>query len=364
MRSNVDAADDNAAGHDRPAASFRGLGAREVVSLLRETGRKPRKYLGQHFLADPGLAAKIVRLAEVERGDCVIELGPGVGSLTVALEAAGAAVIAIEKDPALARVAAQTAPNAVVVCADALEADPLKLASTASTSETAELEGEIQQACGTELSEARLRAKVWVVRCFELSDRWKLVSNLPYSVGTSLLLRFVCDYPRIASGVVMLQREVAERLVAPTRSRRTSAPTLIFANFVEARIVGTVPPDVFVPRPRVESALLAFRRRDAPLVDSPFPLLRRLVEESFGHRRKKLQNALAGLKWFSDPRSAATIFEVSGVDPSSRPEEIGLEGFAALADAVEKLDPSWEKQLASERVGSRGGSASRFGKEV
>jgi 16S rRNA A1518/A1519 N6-dimethyltransferase RsmA/KsgA/DIM1 with predicted DNA glycosylase/AP lyase activity len=397
------------------------LGRRKIRVLLQRAGIKPRKWLGQHFLADPNVARKICLLAGVEKGDCVIEPGPGVGSLTVALASAGAWVLAIEKDSVLAAIVSEVVPEALVLHADALTVDIVSelqealrkeagspLPSTRSLSGSGpEAYGEASSPADTQplLSEGidatgiltagahatsiptagahatgarttpggfsvparnrreggdhgrdpqavSLRGRSEVAEAFLSSTNWKLVSNLPYSVGTSLFLRMLIDYRQIQSGVVMLQKEVAERLAAPTRSREASAPTVMLAYLAEAELVGTVGPEVFYPKPRVESSLLRFRRRllegDAP----PLELVFTLVRAAFSKRRKTLYNSLSSLGWFGSQQELKQILRSAGVDPTARPEEIGLEGFLSIASAVANSYP--EGSLGCENTSGRG----------
>lgn len=327
-------------GRDRPCPKLPDhhglsrLGLSEVRRLLEESGLTPRKSLGQSFLVDPNVAEKMCRIARVSEGDCVVEVGPGTGSLTSALAASGAHVVAVEKDPRLVRICRMTVPRALVVCADALEDDVLEVAR-----------GMVASRAGdTEMGNHRS-----ILESFESSKTWKLVSNLPYSVGTALFLRLLIDYPKISSGAVMLQLEVAERLCATPASRAASQATLYLLYEAEARIAARVPRQVFYPRPRVDSAIVEFKRRSEPPVEAPTELLFALIRAGFSSRRKMLKNALSELKWFSDPQCAAAIFAASGVDPASRAEKLGLEGFAMLAQAVVHVDPGWPAALGSKK---------------
>jgi 16S rRNA (adenine1518-N6/adenine1519-N6)-dimethyltransferase len=311
------------------AASKR-IGSREVRRLLQEGGISPRKALGQNFLVDPNVAEKMCRIARIESGECVLEVGPGIGSLTSALAGAGALVIGVEKDPSLVGIVRKRVPEALIVCADALEDDLLE---------------EAKKTLATGADDYKSEHLASVLWSFEGSGEWKLVSNLPYSIGTNLFLRLLEDYPKISSGAVMLQQEVAERLCAGQASRAGSAATIYLAYYARSRIAGRVPRTVFYPRPRVDSAIVEFTRRKAPPVDAPRELLFALVRTGFSSRRKMLKNAVSELKWFSDPKSAGAIFATSGIDPSSRAETLGIDGFAKLAHAVVEVDPAWREAL-------------------
>ncbi len=308
------------------------LGGAEIRRILADHGIRPRKYLGQNFLVDPNVAEKMCRLARVQKDEQVLEIGAGIGSLTSALAATGAQIISVEKDPVLAEIVRSAFPDVLVVCADALEDDILESARRAVGA----------QAEGPESSKA-----TQILRSFESARSWKLVSNLPYSVGTLLFLRLLEDYPKISSGAVMLQLEVAERLCAEPASRGATAATLQLALFAEARIAARIPRTVFYPQPRVDSAIVVFERRNSTSFDVPRELVLTLIRAGFSSRRKTLKNALSRLKWFSNPESAADIFARAGIDPSSRAEMQGLDGFARLAAAIQEADPSWADSLPS-----------------
>lgn len=325
----VDGGDGSRSGLVAPEVSGR-VGKSDVLRALEESGLSPRKSLGQNFLVDPNVAGKMCRIARVEPGDCVLEVGPGIGSLTSVLVAAGAFVMAVEKDPGLAALARRRIPEALVVCADALENDVIAAAS---------------QACEDVSGYSEVDGTNSILEAFAASSEWKLVSNLPYSVGTTLFLHLLEKYPKISSGAVMLQAEVAERLCADPASRSASAATLILAYRAEVRIAARIPPSVFYPRPHVDSAIVEFERRKTPPVAAPEDLLFALIRSGFSSRRKMLKNALSNLKWFSMPEEAEHLFSASGVDPSTRAEHLGLEGFGRLARAVASADPGWRESL-------------------
>ena len=219
----------------------------------------------------------------------MIEIGAGLGSLTLALAETGAVITAVEVDrgmvPVLRDVVADLS-NVTVVEADATRADwPALLAGSA---------------------------------------RWTLVANLPYNVATPLVCDLLDDVPEIRSMLVMVQREVAERLAAAPGSKQYGAVTVKVAYWGSARIVGHVPASVFVPRPNVESALVRIDRRDPPDVDRE--LMFSLVRTAFGQRRKMLRRSLAELV-------APAVFEAAGVSPEARPEQLGLLDWVRLASA-------------------------------
>lgn len=270
------------------------LSPREAAALLAEHGLAPKRSLGQNFVVDPNTVRRIARLAGVGPGDHVVEIGAGLGALTHALVETGAAVTAVEIDDGLAVVLRETVePLGVrVVHADAMTADwPALLAG---------------------------------------ADRWVLVANLPYNVATPLVADLLDHVPAVDRLLVMVQREVGERLAAAPRTKAYGAVSVKVAYWATAEVVGRVPPTVFLPKPKVESALVAIRRRPAPAVDPalvPADLLFDLVRAGFGQRRKMLRGSLAG-------RVTASQFDAAAVRPDARAEELTVEDWGRLAAAV------------------------------
>ena len=262
----------------------------EVRELLDRHGIRPKRSLGQNFVVEPNTVRRIVELAAVGPGDRVLEIGPGVGSLTLALAEAGVAVTAVEIDDALVDVLAETTAghDVVVVHADAMAVDWSDLLG---------------------------------------NDQWTLVANLPYNVSVPLVCDLLDGVPAIRRMVVMVQKEVAERLVAGPGDSSYGLPSVKVAYHATGQMVGRVPPSVFLPRPRVDSALVELVRRTAPTVDADPEVLFDLVRAGFRQRRKMLRRSLSG----SVDEAA---FATSGVAPTARAEEVGLDGWAALAAAV------------------------------
>lgn len=262
----------------------------EILHLLDSNGIAPSRALGQNFVADANTVRRIARLASVGPGDNVVEIGAGLGSLTLALAETGARVTAVEVDrflsPVLQSVVADAGADVEVVQADAMTLDwPALLAR---------------------------------------APRWVLVANLPYNIATPLVLDLLESAPAIVRMLVMIQREVGERLAASPGSRAYGAPSARLAYWATARVVGRVPPTVFVPKPRVESVLVAVTRRDAPAVDADRAVLFRLIAAGFGQRRKMLRRALAGLV-------DEAGFAAAGVAPTARAEELSIEDWGRLA---------------------------------
>ena len=272
------------------------LSSVDVRSLLAEHGLHPSRALGQNFLVDPNTARRIARLADVGDGDRVLEIGPGLGSLTLALAATGAEVRALELDrhllPALESVVGD-APGVTVEQGDALEYD---------------------FACRLDRGP---------------DDRgWVCVSNLPYNIATTVVLRLLDEALLVERLLVMVQREVGERLAAAPGSRTYGAVSVRVAYHAEARVVGAVPPTVFLPRPKVDSVLVRIDRRPAPAVtvDDPDAMFG-LVRAGFAQRRKMLRRSLRGM--LGDRVDA--VLAGAGIDPTLRAEALGIEAWAALA---------------------------------
>ena len=281
-----------------PSLVVRLLSPTDVRGLLAAHDLRPSRALGQNFLADPNTARRIVRLSGVGPGERVLEVGPGVGSLTVALaEAVGpeGEVLALELDrhllPILGEVVADV-PQVRVAQGDALRIDYGPLLGAGS---------------------------------------WTMVSNLPYNVATPLLARLLDEVPQLGVLSVMVQKEVAERLAAPPGSPGCGAISVKVAYHATAAVVGVVPPTVFVPRPKVDSAIARFERRPAPPVDVPSAeRLSALARAGFGQRRKTLRQSLRPLLGPAvEPALAA-----AGIPPMARAETLTLDDWAALTRAA------------------------------
>lgn len=262
----------------------------QAVALLEAHGLAPSRALGQNFVVDPNTVRRIARLAGVGPGDPVVEIGAGLGSLTLALADTGAAVTAVEVDrhvvPVLREVVAER--DVTVVEGDALELDW----------------GEVLAA----------------------HDRWTLVANLPYNVATPLVLDLLDDVGAIGRMLVMVQREAGERLAADVGDAAYGIPSVKVRYWATARLVGKVSAEVFLPRPKVESALVEITRRPAPATDADPARLFSLVRTGFGQRRKMLRRSLSAL--VDDD-----AFAVADVRPEARPEELAVEDWGRLAAA-------------------------------
>jgi len=255
-------------------------------------GLRPSRALGQHFVADPNTVRRIARLAGVGAGDHVVEIGAGLGSLTLALAESGADVTAVETDryllPVLREVVASTSVRVI---------------------------------------EADARSLDWEALLGPEPGRWVLVANLPYNMAASLVVDVLEKVPAVERMLVMVQREVGERLAAGPGSAAYGAVSVRVAYWAMARVVGRVPATVFVPEPKVSSVLVALERLEEPAIDplvASYGDVFELVRAGFAQRRKMLRGALAGLATPEDLRAA-------GVRPEARAEELDVHAWGTLA---------------------------------
>lgn len=271
---------------------------RDITTLLEEHSLSPRRAFGQNFVADPNTVRRIARLAGVGPGDHVVEIGGGLGSLTLALAETGARVTAIEIDHGIAPVLRSVTAdleNVTVVEGDALTLDWAPLVAGSS------LDG---------------------------SSRVTVVANLPYNVATPLVADLLDTVPQIDRFVVMVQREVALRLAASAGSSDYGAISVKVAYWGTARILGDVPPTVFVPRPKVTSSIIEITRRAEPAVGDVSPTeLFTLVRRAFGQRRKMLRRSLADVV-------TPEQFAAAQVSPEARPEQLDVVAWGRLAKVV------------------------------
>jgi 16S rRNA (adenine1518-N6/adenine1519-N6)-dimethyltransferase len=277
------------------------LGPADVREIAGRLGVRPSKRLGQNFVIEQGTVRKIAALAAVRPQDVVLEVGPGLGSLTLALlEAGPARVVAVEIDAALAgelpvTIAARAprlADRVTVIHADALRVREPDLAGFSPD---------------------------------------LLVANLPYNVAVPVLLHLLAALPALARGLVMVQAEVADRICAPPGSRVYGAPSVKVAWFAAARSAGTVPRTVFWPVPNVDSRLVALSRHDPPAGSVGREEVFAVVDAAFGQRRKTLRAALSG--WAGSAPEAERLLRAAGIDPAARGEALGVAEFARLAAA-------------------------------
>jgi 16S rRNA (adenine1518-N6/adenine1519-N6)-dimethyltransferase len=273
------------------------LGPAEIRGLAAELDVRPTKKLGQNFVHDPNTVRRIVELAHVGPDDVVLEVGPGLGSLTLGLLATGARVVAVEIDPKLAERLPKTVADRGPEVSDRLQvvtADALRITDD------------------------------------QLPQPTALVANLPYNVAVPVVLHLLAEVPSLESGLVMVQTEVADRMAAGPGSRIYGVPSVKLAWYGPARKVAAVPRSVFWPVPNVDSALVAFERGDAPASDDRDRLFG-LVDAAFSQRRKTLRAALAG--WAGSAERAGELLTAAGIDPKTRGEQLGVQDFARLAAA-------------------------------
>jgi 16S rRNA (adenine1518-N6/adenine1519-N6)-dimethyltransferase len=271
------------------------LGPAEVRELAARANLRPTKTLGQNFVHDPNTVRRIVAAAGLDAGDTVVEVGPGLGSLTLALLPAVARLVAVEIDPTLAAqlpgtVAAHQPSHVhklVVIAEDALRVAP-----------------------------------------GDLHEPSALVANLPYNVSVPVVLHLLATLPSLRHGLVMVQKEVADRLTAQPGSRTYGIPSVKLAWYASARQAGRVPPSVFWPVPNVDSGLVAFTRRDPP-ASADRNATFAVIDAAFAQRRKTLRAALAG--WAGSADAAAEAVRAAGIDPGMRGEALDVAQFAAIA---------------------------------
>jgi 16S rRNA (adenine1518-N6/adenine1519-N6)-dimethyltransferase len=275
------------------------LGAGDVRALAAELGLRPTKKWGQNFVVDPNTVERIVRAARLTKDDVVLEVGPGLGSLTLALLPKAQRVIAVEIDPALAdrlpRTVAERRPDLasrlVVMHADALRLAAIPGGPTA------------------------------------------LVANLPYNVAVPVVLHLLAVVPTLHTVLVMVQKEVADRLVADPGGRVYGVPSVKARWYCDVEAAGNIGTTVFWPVPHVESGLVRMTRRTPPSSRVGRDATFAVVDAAFSQRRKTLRAALAGIA--GGPANAEVALRAAGLDPSTRGEQLDVEQFARLADALD-----------------------------
>ncbi|MGQ7297639.1 16S rRNA (adenine(1518)-N(6)/adenine(1519)-N(6))-dimethyltransferase RsmA [Quadrisphaera sp. KR29] len=297
------------------------LGPADVRALAGRLGVRPTKQLGQNFVHDAGTVRRIAARAGVQPGDVVLEVGPGLGSLTLALLAAGARVVVVEIDE---RLAAEL-PATVAGRRPDLAADPdgglaahlqVVRADALEVTELPSLAGRAGAAAGAPT---------------------RLVANLPYNVAVPVILTLLARFPALREVLVMVQTEVAERLAAGPGSKAYGVPSVKAAWYAEASMAGAVGRQVFWPVPNVDSALVRLVRRDPPTTAASREEVFAAVDAAFGQRRKTLRAALAG--WAGSPARAEEVCRAAGVDPGLRGERLDVAAFARLAEASAAAAP-------------------------
>ena len=266
----------------------------QVKDLLQKYGISPRKSLGQNFVVEPNTIRQIIELASIKPDDFIIEVGPGIGSLTSSLLEVAGHVTAIEVDDALVR-----------ALTDLLQPEDNKFRL---------INADVMNLDVNELLATR-------------NESWNLVANLPYNISVPVICDFLERVPVITKMTVMVQREVAERLVAKTGEKAFGLPSLKIQYFAEVKKIADVPPSVFLPRPKVDSSLLQIERREKCLIDANYDVLFELAKRSFSQRRKMLRRSLKETFDLND-------FESAGIDPTRRAEDITLEEWGELTNQL------------------------------
>jgi 16S rRNA (adenine1518-N6/adenine1519-N6)-dimethyltransferase len=282
------------------------LGPADVRRLAAQLDLRPTKKWGQNFVVDANTVRRIVRSADLDPADVVLEVGPGLGSLTLGLLEAVDRVVAVEIDHALAAqlpaTVASYAPDSAerldVVAADALTVGSLPGPAPPTA----------------------------------------LVANLPYNVAVPVLLRALEHWPSIRRALVMVQAEVADRIIAPPGSRTYGVPSVKVAWWASARRAGAVPRAVFWPVPNVDSALVAVARRDPPVSEVSRRQVFAIIDAAFAQRRKSLRAALAGVA--GSPAEAERVLHAAGINPLARGESLSVGDFARLAAEMPSVGSS------------------------
>lgn len=277
------------------------LGATEIRALAASLNATPTKKLGQNFVIDPNTVRRIVTQAHVSESDVVVEIGPGLGSLTLALLPNVARVLAVEIDPVLAGALPATialhAPNLkdnlTVINADAMRITELPAAPT------------------------------------------HLVANLPYNVSVPVVLHFLETFPSLREILVMVQAEVADRMAAGPGSKIYGVPSVKMAWYGEVTKAGSVGRNVFWPAPNVDSGLVRLVRKEREFDPELRELTFTIVDAAFGQRRKTLRTALGSE--LGSPQNVESILRDAGVDPGLRGEQLSLQDFVAIAQSAKKV---------------------------
>jgi 16S rRNA (adenine1518-N6/adenine1519-N6)-dimethyltransferase len=281
---------------EQTSAGPRLLGPAEVRSLAANLGLRPTKQRGQNFVIDPNTVRRIVRASGVTPDDVVVEVGPGLGSLTLALLEVVRRVVAIEIDALLAAALPATIAAQAPGQLDRFEvvnADALRLRDVPGEPPTA------------------------------------LVANLPYNVSVPVLLHLMALLPSLRHGLVMVQSEVADRLAAPPGSKTYGVPSVKAAWFADVKRAGAIGRNVFWPAPKVDSGLVAWEHRDPPATTATREQVFAVVDAAFGQRRKTIRSALRAV---APVEVVDAALEKAGVDPSARGEQLGIGTFASIAE--------------------------------
>ncbi|MDO4916802.1 MAG: 16S rRNA (adenine(1518)-N(6)/adenine(1519)-N(6))-dimethyltransferase RsmA [Rothia sp. (in: high G+C Gram-positive bacteria)] len=278
------------------------LGPQEIRDLATQLGIRPTKTLGQNFVIDPNTIRRIVSVAKIGADETVLEVGPGLGSLTLGILDVARDMVAIEIDPPLA----QQLPHTIATFRSGSE-----------------------QRIDVVLNDA--------LKVFELPKTpTALVANLPYNVAVPVLLHLFAQFPSIEHALVMVQDEVADRLSATPGSKIYGVPSVKANWFCEVQKAGVIGTNVFWPAPKIKSGLVAFTRRAQPLSDVPRELVFAIIDAAFAQRRKTLRAALA--TWAGSSALAGQVLDHAGVDSTLRGEKLDIHDFVKIAESAHELN--------------------------
>ena len=273
------------------------LGKKDLINLMDHHQIRPSKSLGQNFVIDPNIIHKIIRDAEIKSGEQILEIGSGLGSLTCEL-AKISSVVALEFDRYLMAPFLEVienhgvAGNVEIIHADAMKID-------------------------------------WQTFFATRKGNWKMVANLPYNIASPLLITILEEAPQVKEIFVMVQKEVADRFAAQPGGSSYGIPSVKSQYWSEVTVIGKISPEVFYPIPRVDSALLQFKRRKIPKPVN-IDLFNQIVRKAFSQRRKMLRKTIGS-------SYESKIFTEVGIDPRSRPEELSIENWVNLANRMDLL---------------------------
>jgi 16S rRNA (adenine1518-N6/adenine1519-N6)-dimethyltransferase len=267
----------------------------EVKNLLLKYEIHPKKSLGQNFVVEPNTIRQIIKLADLDSADFVIEVGSGLGSLTLALLESCEHVTAVEVDDVLVNILKEVTGEQTENKLRIIHEDVMKL--------------NLKQVLE------------------EKSNHWNLVANLPYNIAVPMICDFLEKAPLISKMTVMVQREVAERMVAKAGEKAYGVPSVKIEYFAEAKIIADIPPTVFIPKPRVESSIVQIVRHENPIISEDYEVLFSLIKSAFRHRRKMLRSSLKGILSTDD-------FAATEIDPTKRAENLALKEWELLTKQI------------------------------
>ena len=267
----------------------------EVKNLLLKYEIHPKKSLGQNFVVEPNTIRQIIKLADLDPADFVIEVGSGLGSLTLALLESCEHVTAVEVDDVLVKILKEVTGEQIENKLRVIHADVMTL--------------DLKQVLE------------------ERSNHWNLVANLPYNIAVPMICDFLEKAPLISKMTVMVQREVAERMIAKVGDKAYGLPSVKIEYFAEAKIIADIPPTVFIPKPRVESSIVQIVRRDNTIISEDYEILFSLIKSAFRHRRKMLRSSLKGILSTDD-------FTATEIDPTKRAENLTLKEWELLTKQI------------------------------